>query len=79
MCAVVTIFFAVKLKKAELPDWFDWILVAFVAFHVAMHIILSVSVCGSNEEVGEDVEHSVGLWTGTHWHFWTILVYIKDF
>lgn len=40
--SVVTIFFAVKLTKAELPDWFDWILVAFVAFHVAVHVILSV-------------------------------------
>lgn len=40
---VVTIFFAVKLTKAELPEWFDWILVAFVAFHVLMHLVLSVS------------------------------------
>lgn len=40
---VVTIFFAVKLNKAELPDWMDWILVAYVAFHVAIHLILSVS------------------------------------
>lgn len=41
--AVVTIFFAVKLAKAELPSWFDWILVAFVAFHVLVHLVLSVS------------------------------------
>lgn len=40
---VVTIFFAVKLTKAELPEWFDWILVGFVGFHVLMHIVLSVS------------------------------------
>lgn len=39
---VVTIFFAVKLNKAELPEWFDWIMAAFVAFHVVMHLILSV-------------------------------------
>lgn len=32
-----------KLRKAELPEWYDWILVAFVAFHVGIHIILSVS------------------------------------
>ena len=41
--AIVTIFFAVKLTKAELPDWMDWILVAYVAFHVSMHLIFSVS------------------------------------
>ncbi|GLV40393.1 uncharacterized protein CBL_04193 [Carabus blaptoides fortunei] len=39
---IVTIFFAVKLNKAELPDWLDWILVAFVAFHVLMHLVLSL-------------------------------------
>lgn len=41
--AIVTIFFAVKLGKAELPEWMDFILVAFVAFHVVMHLIYSVS------------------------------------
>lgn len=41
--SVVTIFFAVKLTKAELPKWFDWILVAFVGFHVVIHVVLSVS------------------------------------
>lgn len=40
---VVAIFFAVKLSKAELPEWLDYILVAFVAFHVLMHLIFSVS------------------------------------
>lgn len=39
---VITIFFAVKLNKAELPDWFDLILAGFVAFHVFMHLVLSV-------------------------------------
>jgi hypothetical protein len=44
----VTIFFATKLTKAELPDWMDWILVGYVAFHVAVHLILSVSlICSS--------------------------------
>uniref|UniRef100_A0A336L231 CSON001896 protein n=1 Tax=Culicoides sonorensis TaxID=179676 RepID=A0A336L231_CULSO len=40
--AVVAIFFAVKLSKAELPEWLDFILVAFVAFHVLMHLIFSI-------------------------------------
>lgn len=41
--SVVTIFFAVKLARAELPEWLDYILVAYVAFHVVMHFIFSVS------------------------------------
>lgn len=41
--SVVTIFLAVQLSKAELPEFVDWILVAFVAFYVAIHLILSVS------------------------------------
>lgn len=40
---VVAIFFAVKLSKADLPEWFDWIMVAYVVFHVVMHLVLSVS------------------------------------
>ncbi|KAL3289082.1 hypothetical protein HHI36_003524 [Cryptolaemus montrouzieri] len=43
--AIVTIFFAVRLGKAELPDFVDWILVGYVAFHVAIHLILSVAGC----------------------------------
>lgn len=48
--AVVTIFFAISLSKAELPHWFNWILVAFVAFHVLIHLILSVSSIGVHDE-----------------------------
>lgn len=40
---VVAIFFSVKLPKAELPEWMDWILVGFVVFHVLVHLIFSVS------------------------------------
>ncbi|XP_055603210.1 putative ferric-chelate reductase 1 homolog isoform X2 [Uranotaenia lowii] len=43
--AIVAIFFAVKLQKAELPDWLDFILIAFVAFHVIMHLIFSIGGC----------------------------------
>ncbi|XP_055626075.1 putative ferric-chelate reductase 1 homolog isoform X2 [Toxorhynchites rutilus septentrionalis] len=44
---IVAIFFAVKLQKAELPEWLDFILVAFVAFHVFMHLIFSIGGCVS--------------------------------
>ena len=40
--SVVTIFYAVKLAKAELPEFMDWILVAYVAFQVVVHLVLSV-------------------------------------
>lgn len=41
--AVVAIFFAVQLSKAELPEWMDFILIIYVIFHVIMHLIFSVS------------------------------------
>jgi hypothetical protein len=53
---VVTIFFATKLTKAELPDWMDWILVGYVAFHVAVHLILSVSLICINYHVHTESE-----------------------
>lgn len=40
--SVVTLFFAVKLTKAELPEFVDWILVAYVVVHVISHLVLSV-------------------------------------
>ncbi|XP_017300331.1 putative ferric-chelate reductase 1 homolog [Diaphorina citri] len=50
ICAIVTIFLAVQLSKAELPEFVDWILVAFVAFYVAIHLILSCSGCLSDSK-----------------------------
>ncbi|XP_060531143.1 putative ferric-chelate reductase 1 homolog isoform X2 [Cylas formicarius] len=43
--AIVTLFFAVRLTKAELPDFVDWILVAYVVVHVISHLVLSVLNC----------------------------------
>ncbi|KAG1668403.1 putative ferric-chelate reductase 1 [Nymphon striatum] len=42
---VVTIFFAVELAKANLPQYFDWILVAFILFHLLFHMILQAMAC----------------------------------
>lgn len=53
--AIVTIFFAVQLNKAELPDWMDWILVGYVAFYVIVHLILSFSGCLSDNQSGKRV------------------------
>lgn len=41
---VIAIFFAVRLNKARLPDWVDWILTAYVVFHVLTHLILTVRI-----------------------------------
>ncbi|XP_065088030.1 putative ferric-chelate reductase 1 homolog isoform X2 [Ochlerotatus camptorhynchus] len=53
--AIVAIFFAVKLQKAELPEWLDFILVAFVAFHVFMHLIFSIGGCVSERRNSQRV------------------------
>ncbi|KAL1114933.1 hypothetical protein AAG570_007756, partial [Ranatra chinensis] len=53
--SIVTIFFAVPIKKVELPDWLDWILVAYVAFYVLMHILLSISAFISDRSNGKRV------------------------
>uniref|UniRef100_A0A1A9WDX6 Ferric-chelate reductase 1 homolog n=1 Tax=Glossina brevipalpis TaxID=37001 RepID=A0A1A9WDX6_9MUSC len=50
LLAIVTIFFAVKLTKAELPEWIDWILVAYVAIHVLVHLIYSIVGCVSDRQ-----------------------------
>ncbi|XP_069683115.1 putative ferric-chelate reductase 1 homolog [Periplaneta americana] len=52
---IVTIFFATKLDKAKLPDWMDWILVGYVAFHVAVHLILSIASIASERNNGKRV------------------------
>ncbi|XP_065343218.1 putative ferric-chelate reductase 1 homolog [Cloeon dipterum] len=47
---IVSIFFAVLLPRAELPEWMNWILVGFVAFHVFMHFIFSIAGCASDRK-----------------------------
>ncbi|KAG5873690.1 hypothetical protein JTB14_016858 [Gonioctena quinquepunctata] len=49
--AIVTLFFAVKLTKAELPDLVDYILVAYVVVHVIAHLLLSVLNCISERSL----------------------------
>ena len=45
---IVAIFFAVELDKAELPAETDYLLIAFVAFHFLMHLVLSILMCSSD-------------------------------
>jgi len=42
---IVCVFLAVGLDKANLPDWANWLLVTYVAFHALTHLILSVAQC----------------------------------
>lgn len=48
---IVTIFCAVFLTKAELPEWSIYILAIFVVFHVVMHVVLSLTVCISDGRI----------------------------
>ncbi|XP_026835893.1 putative ferric-chelate reductase 1 homolog isoform X1 [Drosophila erecta] len=49
---IVTIFFSVKLPKAELPEWMDWILVSFVVVQVLVHLIFSIGLCLNHWQIG---------------------------
>ncbi|XP_065209987.1 putative ferric-chelate reductase 1 homolog [Planococcus citri] len=50
--AIVTIFLAVDLSKVQLPRWTDYILAAYVAFYVFIHLILSIGGCMSEKSGG---------------------------
>ncbi|XP_017078932.1 putative ferric-chelate reductase 1 homolog isoform X2 [Drosophila eugracilis] len=50
---IVTIFFSVKLPKAELPEWMDWILVGFVVVHVLVHLIFSIAGMASERHLSQ--------------------------
>jgi len=43
--AIVAIFFAVGLDKAGLPAEITWLIVAYVAWYVGTHLILSLNTC----------------------------------
>ncbi|ALC41304.1 CG8399 [Drosophila busckii] len=53
--AIVAIFFSVKLPKAELPEWMDWILVGFVVFHVLVHLIFSIASIASDRQQSQRI------------------------
>ncbi|XP_015126559.1 putative ferric-chelate reductase 1 homolog [Diachasma alloeum] len=50
ICAIVALFFAVRLTKAKIPDWVDYVLAAYVVFHVVTHIVLSFAGCASDRQ-----------------------------
>ncbi|XP_058789876.1 putative ferric-chelate reductase 1 homolog isoform X2 [Phymastichus coffea] len=55
ICGIVAIFFAVRLAKAKLPEWVDWVLVAYVVFHVLTHFFLTFAGCASDKQGSQRV------------------------
>ncbi|XP_076645315.1 putative ferric-chelate reductase 1 homolog isoform X2 [Halictus rubicundus] len=55
ICGIIAIFFAVRLNKAKLPEWVDWILVAYVVFHILIHLILTFVCCASDRQASQRV------------------------
>ncbi|KAL0118629.1 hypothetical protein PUN28_009358 [Cardiocondyla obscurior] len=55
ICALIALFFAVRLNKAKLPDWVDWILTAYVVFHVLTHLVLTFLGCVSDRQASQRV------------------------
>lgn len=49
--SVCTIFFAIRLTKAELPEWLFYLLTGFVVFYVAYHLLLTVLDCYSEKKI----------------------------
>ncbi|XP_034935155.1 putative ferric-chelate reductase 1 homolog [Chelonus insularis] len=41
--AVASLFFSVRLTKAKIPRWVDWILIAYVILYAINHILLSIA------------------------------------
>lgn len=40
--AIITIFYAVPLAAAVLPEWMSFVIIAFVVFYLFMHVLLNV-------------------------------------
>ncbi|XP_012272303.1 putative ferric-chelate reductase 1 homolog [Orussus abietinus] len=55
ICAIIAMFFAVRLNKAQLPEWVDWVLVAYVVFHVFTHLFLTFAGCASDRQANQRV------------------------
>ncbi|XP_043583133.1 putative ferric-chelate reductase 1 homolog isoform X1 [Bombus pyrosoma] len=55
ICGIIAIFFAVRLNKAKLPEWVDWILAAYVVFHILTHLILTFVGCASDRQTSQRV------------------------
>ena len=45
---MLAIFFAIELEAAELERMVTWVVVAYVAFHVVTHTLLTLNMCWSD-------------------------------
>ncbi|XP_043793259.1 putative ferric-chelate reductase 1 homolog isoform X1 [Apis laboriosa] len=55
ICSIIAMFFAVRVNKAKLPEWIDWILAAYVVFHILTHLILTFVGCASDRQASQRV------------------------
>ena len=53
--ALLAIFFAIELEAAQLERMVTWVVVAYVAFHVVTHTILSINMCWADSSTRGDV------------------------
>jgi len=49
--AIITMFFAIDLGKAQLHANVTWIVVGYVAFHVTAHLALSINMCWAEHTI----------------------------
>uniref|UniRef100_T1JGZ2 Ferric-chelate reductase 1 n=1 Tax=Strigamia maritima TaxID=126957 RepID=T1JGZ2_STRMM len=52
--AVITLFFAKTLSKAKLPDFYMWILIAFVVFHVVVFFVMESFTCFHGNKIRDN-------------------------
>ncbi|XP_012256779.2 putative ferric-chelate reductase 1 homolog [Athalia rosae] len=55
ICGIIAIFFAVQTNKAQLPEWVNWVMTAFVIFHVFSHVVLTFAGCASDRQASHRV------------------------
>ena len=53
--AIMAIFFAIELPKAQIERTVTWVLVAYVAFHVGSHLIFSINMCWAEMNPRSDI------------------------
>lgn len=53
--AVITIFYAVTLRMAQLPTYFWWIMIAYVAFYIVLFCVMEFFTCLSSRKAEKEV------------------------
>jgi len=53
--AIMAIFFAIELSKAQLERTVTWVIVAYVVFHVGCHLVFSINLCWAETNSRSDI------------------------